>query len=137
MLLMAVATLVLPPGRQAKKRVVTRIATVQFGDGYMERRNDGLNNIYEEWDVTIPGRTNSEADALEVELAQYAVNPFYWHPLNATPTKKYRIDGGIQRTYHSAPPIASTVFASKFQTIEPCASSANDLSFKLVEVFEV
>lgn len=83
--LMTLETLV--PNLSARKNVSFRTLQQQYGDGYMARRQDGLNPINITWTVSTPPLSIENCQALEAELTALGPNPFLWTEPNGTQQK--------------------------------------------------
>ena len=58
-----------------------RILDAQFGDGYAQRAQDGINASPQSWSLVFNGVDDTEADAIEAFLeARGAHEPFDWTP---------------------------------------------------------
>jgi phage-related protein len=76
----------------ATKRVKQRILQARFGDGYFQTAPDGINSIYEEWDIQWENLTLAERTT--VVTAIYAVGAtdyLTWTPPGDSVQKKYQI----------------------------------------------
>ena len=56
----------------SKKKATFRTLEQQYGDGYMARRQDGLNPVNEMWSVSIPPDKVENIIAFENELMSWA-----------------------------------------------------------------
>lgn len=74
---------------QATREVAFRTLQAQFGDGYLARRQDGINPVIETWNVSTPPRPISELQAVETELINLAAGFFTWTPPYETTSKKW------------------------------------------------
>ena len=58
-----------------------RVDTVQFGDGYAQRRPAGLNNVRRKWSPSWSPLRVEQKDALyEFLISRQGVYAFYFHP---------------------------------------------------------
>ncbi|MBG2802692.1 phage tail protein [Proteus mirabilis] len=63
-----------------KKQFDPRVKSVKFGDGYEQRRSDGINNNLKKYNVTL-NYINSESLQIESFLEKHAgVTAFLWKP---------------------------------------------------------
>lgn len=63
-----------------KKEFEPRVKSVKFGDGYEQRRPDGINNNLKKYNVTLI-YINNESLQIESFLEKHAgVNAFLWKP---------------------------------------------------------
>lgn len=71
-----------------------RVLQQQYGDGYLARRQDGLNPVGESWNVNTPYMTTENAYAMEEEIIALGSGFFEWDPPNEknTPKKKWILD---------------------------------------------
>lgn len=63
----------------AKETAIRHLAT-QFGDGYSERRKDGINTRRERWRLSTPPAAIEQVLLLEEELAALGTGRFQWCP---------------------------------------------------------
>ncbi|MGO2306148.1 MAG: phage tail protein [Providencia sp.] len=90
-----------------KTDFLPRIKSVQFGDGYEQRKPDGLNSQLEKFNVNLsltPEKANKVLDFLK---SHGGVKSFLFQPIKSQPTvvvvcKKWSSDGGNIRTGISA-----------------------------------
>ena len=66
------------PQLGAKRRVSFRTLQQQYGDGYMARRQDGVNPVDIKWDLSTPPMPVEEVQAFEAELIANGEKPFNW-----------------------------------------------------------
>lgn len=59
-----------------------RILKAQFGDGYVEMVGDGINNINEEWSLSVDGVSDATAAAIDSFLTDHIATYFLWTPPN-------------------------------------------------------
>lgn len=57
-----------------------RNLSTQFGDGYRERRPDGINTLIRNWQVSTPPMLLDDVLVLEDELQDLGVGSFAWAP---------------------------------------------------------
>lgn len=74
---------------QATREVAFRTLQAQFGDGYLARRQDGINPVIETWSVSTPPRPITELQSVETELINLAGSFFTWTPPYETGAKKW------------------------------------------------
>lgn len=68
------------PAPGARQTKAPRVATAQFGDGYQQRAQRGINNTTRVWELEFP-RETLVIDAIEDFLsARAAVESFAWTP---------------------------------------------------------
>lgn len=74
-----------------------RTLKAQFGDGYGQYADNGLNAKYETWEIILAPLTTVERDAAMVSLDMIGgFGTVLWTPCGDTVEKKYRIiDGAI------------------------------------------
>ena len=77
---------------EAKKSTSFRTIQQQYGDGYMARRQDGLNPVSYTWDVSTPVMEIADAQAFEAELIANGPKPFVWTPPQETTPSKWILD---------------------------------------------
>ncbi len=56
-----------------------RVRSAQFGDGYKQVANDGINNITQSWPLTYTG-PSTDAFSIRDFLRAHAGKSFYWTP---------------------------------------------------------
>lgn len=67
------------PDQGASKSVKTRVLEGRFGDGYSQIVGDGLNNVYEEWELAFTRRSKSVIDSIDAFLrARGGYDVFDW-----------------------------------------------------------
>ena len=57
-----------------------RVITSQFGDGYAQTSSDGINNLAESWDITLPASLRDARDIRNFFLEHKGVKSFLWTP---------------------------------------------------------
>jgi phage-related protein len=77
---------------EAKKSVSFRTLQQQYGDGYMARRQDGLNPVNYTWDVSTPLMPIDEALAFENELIANGTGFFNWTPPDRSSEETFILD---------------------------------------------
>ena len=94
----------------ASKTTAIRNLVAQFGDGYEERRRDGINTRLESWRLATPPAEIEAVLALEEELATLGPGRFQWCPPGEATTRWWRLDP-VQwsRTYNTDDLISVTV----------------------------
>ena len=76
------------PDRGFTRNTKPRVLTYQFGDGYSQRVNDGINNMPSIYNLTFSGRSVTQADAIIAFLtATEGRRYFLWTP----PGESYQI----------------------------------------------
>ena len=76
----------------ATKTTTFRTLQQQYGDGYMARRQDGVNPVNETWSVSTPLLPYENTQALEDELIELGVGSFQWRAPNETDLKRWILD---------------------------------------------
>ena len=76
----------------ARKTTSLRTLKQQYGDGYVARRQDGLNPVMEKWEVSTIPMSYEEAQGIEDALIDLGVTPFAWTPPNETASKNWILD---------------------------------------------
>ncbi|HHH3380018.1 TPA: phage tail protein [Morganella morganii] len=57
-----------------------RVRSVRFGDGYEQRRSDGLNSLLNKYSITLSPK-NADAQIIRAFLEKHAgVTAFFWKP---------------------------------------------------------
>lgn len=77
---------------QARRSVAVRTLQQQYGDGYVARRQDGVNPVMEMWGVETPPMSTADALALEVELLALGSGYFEWTPPFETDPKNWILE---------------------------------------------
>lgn len=67
----------------ANATTTKRVLKAQYGDGYMERRTDGLNPWRTTWQIETPPLEDGRWQEIEQQLYAYGEKPFYWQPPGA------------------------------------------------------
>ena len=76
----------------ATKQVAVRYLQQQYGDGYVARRQDGVNPVMETWQVATPPMAVADVQALETELIALGPGFFAWTPPNETVPKNWILE---------------------------------------------
>lgn len=76
----------------AQKTVTFRTLQQQYGDGYMARRQDGINPTNYTWGVSTPPMPFEDALALEEELLANGTGFFTWTPPNEADAYEFILD---------------------------------------------
>ena len=100
----------------SKKKATFRTLEQQYGDGYMARRQDGLNPVNEMWSVSIPPDKVSNIITFENELIALGAGNFAWTPPNEaklTPEKRWVLDPPQWDWTYQSSDIASLSFNLK------------------------
>lgn len=75
----------------SSKDVEITVLDAQFGDGYEQVTNLGINDIRDTWAIQFTNITNDEADTIEAFLiARRGSDPFFWTAPNESTEKQYR-----------------------------------------------
>jgi phage-related protein len=67
----------------ATPTITKRVLKAQYGDGYMERRTDGLNPWKTTWQMETPPLEDGRWQEVEQQLMAFGEKPFYWQPPGA------------------------------------------------------
>ena len=97
----------------AQKQVSFRALQQQYGDGYVARRQDGVNPVMETWNVTTPLQSYANTQALEDELIALGTNYFAWIPPNETVSKNWVLDPVTWNWSYATGDLASLSFTLK------------------------
>ena len=76
----------------AKKSVSFRTLQQQYGDGYVARRQAGLNPVAYTWNVSTPLMPIDEALSFESELIANGTGFFLWTPPDRSTEESYILD---------------------------------------------
>ena len=76
----------------ARKTTTFRTLQQQYGDGYMARRQDGVNPVNYVWSVSTPPLWIEDAQSFEAELIELGTAPFEWIPPNQQFSETYVVD---------------------------------------------
>ncbi len=76
----------------AQKTTTFRTLQQQYGDGYVARRQAGLNPVNYTWGVSTPPMKFEDAYALEQELIANGTGFFLWTPPNETEAQEFILD---------------------------------------------
>jgi phage-related protein len=102
------------PIRATAPQITARVLQANFGDGYNQRVNDGINNINEQWDVQFAAldQTNA-AEIIDFLEARGGYQSFLWIPPGESTYKKY-----ICKEWNKSFPGASlTNISAKFMRV--------------------
>lgn len=95
-----------------KKEFEPRVKSVKFGDGYEQRRPDGINNNLKKYNVTLI-YINSESLQIESFLEKHAgVTAFFWKPPHQTALVKI-----LCRKWSSSVGMIRTEITAEFEQI--------------------
>lgn len=95
-----------------KKEFEPRVKSVKFGDGYEQRRPDGINNNLKKYNVTLI-YINSESLQIESFLEKHAgVTVFLWKPPHQTDLIKV-----LCRKWSSSVGMIRTEITAEFEQI--------------------
>jgi len=87
-----------------------------FGDGYVQRAGNGINNINEEVELTFTGRYRSEIDAIDSFLrAANGVTNFTF-TVQGSSAKKYTCSSWSTNYNHDTDSSLSGVFKRRYET---------------------
>jgi phage-related protein len=78
-------------GQDSTRRVKQRLVSARFGDGYFQTAAEGVNSIFEEWDITWPNLTSTERDTVIAALLAGATDYLTWTPSGDSASKKYQV----------------------------------------------
>ena len=77
----------------SRKTVKNRVLEAQFGDGYLQRVDDGVNSIIETWEIQIAPLEGDNLTQIRSFIDTVGTTvPFEWTPLGETVAKNWRID---------------------------------------------
>ena len=97
----------------ATKQVAFRTLQQQYGDGYVARRQDGVNPVMETWNVSTPTMPVEDVINLENELIALGTRSFGWTPPNETVEKQWILDPVVWNWTYSSGDKASLSFTLK------------------------
>ncbi len=90
------------PDRGLKKSSQPRIRQTQFGDGYSQRSQDGINYMSDSWELTFNNRTYTDISAMITILeTKGGVTAFTWTPPGSTEIKVICSDWSVDTMYHT------------------------------------
>jgi len=95
----------------ARKKASFRTIQQQYGDGYMARRQDGINPVNYVWSVSTPPMRMEEAFALEQELIANGSGFFSWTPPHECDPGNYVLDPVSWEWSFNGPDLASLSFS--------------------------
>ena len=98
---------------EATKTTTFRALQQQYGDGYMARRQDGVNPVNETWSVRTPMMTAEDCLNFENELIQLGTGFFGWTPPNESEEKNWILDPVTWTWSYSTGDLASLSFTLK------------------------
>jgi len=94
----------------ATGRTTQRILATQFGDGYRERRPDGINTEVRRWSISTPPMATEDLLALEDELRSLGTGAFSWAPPGETDESLWELDPVEWARTYQADHLASLAF---------------------------
>lgn len=77
------------PSLQSTRGVKTRTLTAQFGDGYSQRSEDGLNAAPRSYQAVWEQLESTDADTIEAFMEGQTAIPFLWTPPIDTIQRKW------------------------------------------------
>lgn len=81
------------PNWEVQKQHKSNVVVSEYGDGYQQRQEVGMNSLKQIWPLTFEKRTTTEADAIEAFLlARKGVDSFDWTPPGGSGALKYKCD---------------------------------------------
>jgi len=95
----------------ASKTTAIRNVANRFGDGYAERRRDGINARLESWQLATPPADLEQVLALEEELAALGVGRFSWAPPGEEAERWWRLEPVAWSRSYSTGDLASITFS--------------------------
>lgn len=102
------------PGLDSQGTITQKVQTSNYGDGYSQATSVGINNQYEQWNITITGKASTIAPVRAFLDTHKGDQSFYWTPPN-----------GKQGRYRS----------SEYQ-LTPQGNDVYKLSSTLTQVFD-
>ncbi|VVE28143.1 phage tail protein [Pandoraea pneumonica] len=98
---MDLETFTWPVRPDVQGQVTFRTLTAQFGDGYSQQADDGINVEKQSWPVTLVG-TTAELEPVKDFLRRHrGVTRFYWTPPDHS-KGIYKVTGGYGYVAHGA-----------------------------------
>lgn len=88
-----------------------RNLAVQFGDGYSERRPDGINTTMRRWGIATPPSEIEAVLALEAELEALGVGKFQWTPPGEAAPLWWELDPVSWERVYATEALASVSFS--------------------------
>lgn len=98
---------------EAQKTTSFRILQQQYGDGYVARRQDGVNPVSEMWSVSTPLMSAEDCLALENELIALGPRSFEWTPPNEPDAKDWVLDPPQWSWTYASDDLAKIAFTLK------------------------
>lgn len=95
---------------EAQKTTSLRILQQQYGDGYLARRQDGINPKQEQWQMITPPMSITDVLSLENELEALGGGYFTWTPPAETTAKKWILNPVQWSRQYLSPTIAKLDF---------------------------
>lgn len=81
------------PDWEVQKQHKSNVLVSNFGDGYEQRQEIGMNPTKQIWPLSFSKRTTTEADAIEgFILARKGVDSFDWTPPGGSVPLKFKCD---------------------------------------------
>jgi phage-related protein len=88
-----------------------RHLAVQFGDGYSDRRPDGINTTQRRWSLATPPAPIEDVLALEAELEALGVGKFQWAPPGEAAARWWELDPVSWERVYASDDLASLSFS--------------------------
>lgn len=101
------------PAFGATRSVSFRTLQQQYGDGYVARRQDGLNPLAITWQLSTPPMTIENAQAFEQELIANGTGNYTWTPPHETDASTWILDPVQWDWQYLTPDLATITFTIK------------------------
>ena len=101
------------PDYGASVSVDIKVRKAQFGDGYVQRVKDGMNNLPRKWNLTFT-QTKANADTIESFLeSTYGASNFDWTPPRGA-SGKWVVSEKWDRSVQEAYDVITVIFEEDF-----------------------
>jgi phage-related protein len=100
------------PSLQTTRSVKSRVNSAQFGDGYSQRSEDGLNGAPRAYQAAWDALLSTDADTIEAFFEAHKATPFLWTPPLETAQRKW-IPSTWQRGYVGGTTVTLTASLSE------------------------
>ena len=95
----------------ARGDTAIRNLAARFGDGYSERRPDGINTTMRRWSLATPPSSIEAVLKLEAELETLGVGKFQWAPPGEASSRWWQLDPVEWQRSYQTEDLASVSFS--------------------------
>jgi phage-related protein len=109
-------TLTYTPSDSSSRKLKVRVRKSQFGDGYAQRVEDGLNSSAQVWSLIYTDCNAADGNAIEAIFNGALTVAFDWTPPGGATSLKWVCEEGCSRVFHG---VLSDITATIEQDFKP------------------